>query len=174
MEIVNFFETLAGKWFSQRTTHYLTSQTSRAGQSNLEIEFLAPEDAAIAQLCQQLSCDPAQATCGLRIHHDSRMDGDTQNTKTSALMVILQPENSGIQGKLLHGGTTNAIGDYSLENEILTIVTPTPNGQTEERLWFVNPNLRMRTSALKVGDSVEVASFCSEIRMGVTRPPQEG
>mgnify|MGYP006296326461 FL=1 len=49
---------------------------------------------------------------------------------------------------------------------MLSIVTQTSEGEIEERLWFVNPNLRMRTSVFKTGDEVQMASFCSEIRMG--------
>jgi len=53
MEIVNFFEKLAGRWFSQRTTHALSTQQSKAGKSDLEIEFLPPEADAVQQLYQQ-------------------------------------------------------------------------------------------------------------------------
>ncbi|NJM85498.1 MAG: phycobiliprotein lyase, partial [Leptolyngbyaceae cyanobacterium RM2_2_21] len=38
MEIVNFFEKLEGSWFSQRTTHYVSTQTSQSGQSDLKME----------------------------------------------------------------------------------------------------------------------------------------
>lgn len=162
MEIVNFFETLAGKWFSQRTTHYLASQESRAGQSNLQIEFLQPDDPAIMQMAVGHS-----PLCGLRINQDSRMDGDPQSVKSSSLMVILSADEAG-KGTVLvsQSGEDAKAGEYSLENEVLTLQTPMAGGQVEERLWFANPNLRMRTSVLKVGDQVQLTSFCSEIRMG--------
>ncbi|HEY9702550.1 MAG TPA: phycobiliprotein lyase, partial [Allocoleopsis sp.] len=41
------------------------------------------------------------------------------------------------------------------------------------RLWFASPNLRLRTSILKRFGGFSMASFCSEIRLGVTKPPAE-
>jgi hypothetical protein len=171
MEIVNFFETLAGKWFSQRTTHYLASQDSQAGQSNLLIEFLPPTEASLIQVCEQMGQDPGQIACGLKVNQDSRLDGDSQNTKSSTLMVVLHPDPSG-KGLLLQSTSATSVvqGDYLLDHEVLTLTTTTPTGLMEERLWFANPNLRMRTSVLKVEDEVQMASFCSEIRMGLASP----
>ena len=64
---------------------------------------------------------------------------------------------------------------YSLEEEVLTIVNDNKDVHSEERLWFVNDNLRMRTGTteLKSGanSGLRIASFCSEIRLGV-KPPK--
>jgi hypothetical protein len=170
MDIVNFFETLAGKWFSQRTTHNLAGQSSQAGQSNLLIEFLPGTDGALAVACAPLGHDPSQIACGLRIHQDSQIEGQTQKIQGTALMVMLLPDATG-QGVLVQAsGQQTVQGSYQVADEVLTIVTPTGSGQVEERLWFVNPNLRMRTSVVKVGDTEQVASFCSEIRMGMGKP----
>jgi hypothetical protein len=173
MEIVNFFETLAGKWFSQRTTHYLASQSSQAGQSNLLIEFLPATDASLVQMCEAQGYTASQIACGLKVNQDSRLEGDTSNTQSSTLMVILKPGTEG-QGILLQASSKTPVaqGEYRLDHEALTLTTQTPDGTLEERLWFVNPNLRMRTSVYKVGDAEQMASFCSEIRMGVAPPPQ--
>lgn len=167
MDIVSFVETLAGKWFSQRTTHYLASQTSQAGQSNLWIEVLSAMDASLVQLCEAQGQDPSHIACGLKIDQDSRMDGDTGNTQRTTVMVMLQPTAEG-KGLLLQATPKEPVaqGEYGLDNEVLTLTTQTPNGTVQERLWFVNPNLRMRTSVLKAGDTEQMASFCSEIRMG--------
>ncbi|WOD38649.1 phycobiliprotein lyase [Nodosilinea sp. E11] len=170
MDIVNFFESLAGKWFSQRTTHNLAGQSSQAGQSNLLIEFLPASDGDLVQACAPLGHDPSHIACGLRIHQDSQLDGETKKIQSSALMVILTPSASG-EGVLIQAaGSAVLQGSYRVEAEVLTITTPTETGQVEERLWFVNPNLRMRTSVVKVGDTEQIASFCSEIRMGLAKP----
>ncbi|PSN14289.1 phycobiliprotein lyase [filamentous cyanobacterium CCT1] len=170
MDIVNFFETLAGKWFSQRTTHNLAGQSSQAGQSNLVIEFLPATDSDLAAACAPLSHDPDQIACGLRVHQDSQIDGQPQKMQSTALMVIFAPTEAG-EGVLVQTTGSSALeGRYRVEDEILSITTPTETGQVEERLWFVNPNLRMRTSVVKVGDTEQIASFCSEIRMGVSKP----
>ena len=167
MDIASFVETLAGKWFSQRTTHYLASQSSKAGQSNLLLEFLSATDANLVQFCEAQGQGMSGLACGLKVNQDSRMDGDTQTIQGTTWMAFFQPADSG-QGILLQGSLpgTAAKGEYRLENEVLSFITQTPDGTVEERLWFVNPNLRMRTSVFKVGDAEQMASFCSEIRMG--------
>ncbi|QQE65936.1 hypothetical protein GFS31_26280 [Leptolyngbya sp. BL0902] len=167
MDIVSFIETLAGKWFSQRTTHYLASQTSKAGQSNLLMEVLPATDASLVQLCEAQGQDPSHIVCGLKVDQDSRLDGDTRNTQRTTVMVMLQPTAEG-KGVLLQASSkeTVALGEYSLDSDVLTLTTQTPDGTVQERLWFANPNLRMRTSVLKVGDIEHMASFCSEIRLG--------
>ncbi|MGB3312608.1 MAG: phycobiliprotein lyase [Nodosilinea sp.] len=171
MDIVNFFETLAGKWFSQRTTHNLAGQSSQAGQSNLVIEFLPATDSDLAAACASLGHSPDQIACGLRVHQDSQIDGQLQKTQGTALLVIFTPTEAG-EGVLVQAAFSSPAvqGRYRVDDEVLTILTPTEAGQVEERLWFANPNLRMRTSVLKVGDAVQTASFCSEIRMGVAKP----
>ncbi|MGB3201264.1 MAG: phycobiliprotein lyase [Nodosilinea sp.] len=170
MDIVNFFESLAGKWFSQRTTHDLAGQSSQAGQSNLVIEFLPATDADLAATCAPLGHDPSQVACGLRVHQDSQLDGQPQKIQRTALMVMFTPTDAG-EGDLLQAtGSSVLQGRYRVDDEVLSITTPTETGQVEERLWFVNPNLRMRTSVVKVGDTEQIASFCSEIRMGVSNP----
>jgi hypothetical protein len=68
-----------------------------------------------------------------------------------------------------HGDLPSTTSQYHLKDQVLTLTTPTATGSLEERLWFANPNLRMRTSVIKVGEIVDRACFCSEIRMGLTR-----
>jgi hypothetical protein len=170
MDIVNFFESLAGKWFSQRTIHNLAVQSSQAGQSNLQIELVPASDGELAQVCAPLGYDPSQIACGLRIHQDGQIEGQTQKIQGMTLIVLMTPTDNGTGALVQVIGSTVRQGSYRVEDEVLTIITPTETGQIEERLWFVNPNLRMRTSVVKVGDREQIASFCSEIRMGVTQP----
>ncbi len=175
MEIVNFFEKLAGRWFSQRTTHALSTQQSKAGKSDLEVEFLTADTAEVKQLCaQQKESTPL---CGLRIQQSSTIDGDTKPRVMTTLLVPLKPEESdGIySGTILRSGAQNK-SSYTLEEEVLTIVNDQEEAHSEERMWFINENLRMRTgmTELKGGPNsgLRVASFCSEIRMGV-KPPKD-
>jgi CpeS-like protein len=173
MEIVNFFEKLAGKWFSQRTTHYLGSQQSKAGKADVEAEFCAASTPEVQQLCQALSLDPSLALCGLKLNQKITLDGDTSSQTSSMLVVPLVASHG--SGQLLsqsgRRGSTPLLSQYRLDNEILTISTVDNDTTAEERWWFVTENLRMRTHVLKRPDGFELASFCSEIRLGVTKPP---
>ena len=176
MEIVNFFEKLAGRWFSQRTTHALSTQQSKAGKSDLEVEFLAADAPAIAQLCE--SQQVSNPLCGLSIQQNSTVDGDTKAKVSTTLLVPLKPDSESdtvASGKLLRSGSSE-VSTYTLEDEVLTIVGDGAEARSEERLWFINENLRMRTgmTELKSGpkSGLRIASFCSEIRLGA-KPPKD-
>lgn len=173
MEIVNFFEKLAGRWFSQRTTHALSTQQSKAGKADLEVKFLAPDADEVKELCQQQSA--SNPLCGLLIEQSSTVEGDSKPKVTTALLVPLSaPADSGAnniyQGTLLRSGTTDK-STYALEDEVLTIISDSKAAHSEERLWFINDNLRMRTGTIELANGLRIASFCSEIRMGV-KPPK--
>ena len=174
MEIVNFFEKLAGRWFSQRTTHALSTQQSKAGKSDLEVEFLAPDASEVQQLCQTHSVKKSPL-CGLRIQQSSTLDGDTKPRAMTTLIVPLEPEDSDAPipgGTLLRSGSKTR-SCYALEDEVLTIASEEAGTRSTERMWFINDNLRMRTGITELADGLRIASFCSEIRMGVKPPKQD-
>ncbi len=175
MEIVNFFEKMAGRWFSQRTTHALSSQQSKAGKSDLEVAFLAADADEVQQLYQTADL-PGQAgaakpVCGLKIQQSSTLEGDSKPTVLTTLLVPLTPTEG--SGMLLRQTpqTPAYITTYTLADEVLTITGKTSEARSEERLWFITENLRMRTSMSELANGLRIASFCSEIRLGV-KPPK--
>lgn len=161
MDIVNFFENVAGTWFSQRTTHCLPAQTSHTGQTVLEMTTLESTAATVAQICQQGAVAPSQVLVALQVTYE----GGTPST-----LVILEPE-PGNCGQFLNQRGTAPItqGSYTLADEVLTLSSTGAEGQIQERLWYMNPNLRMRTCLVDQADGSQLATFCSEIRRGVTR-----
>ncbi|MGB5917431.1 MAG: phycobiliprotein lyase [Phormidesmis sp.] len=196
MEIVNFFEKMAGRWFSQRTTHALSSQQSKAGKSDLEVTFLAPDTDEVqalyiqtyGQVNGQENKDKPSARlsplCGLQIQQSSTIEGDSKPTALTTLLVPLTAANdidtvepnSPTNGTFLRSGqagTGPIKGSYSLEDEVLTFVTDGPEASSTERLWFINDNLRMRTGLTELSSGLRIASFCSEIRLGVKPPKAE-
>ncbi len=185
MEIVNFFEKMAGRWFSQRTTHALSSQQSKAGKSDLEVTFLGPDAEPVQALCSQMNKDKQSESlsplCGLQIQQSSTVEGDSKPTALTTLLVPLTTANdaeskSPANGTFLRSGQASTgplKGSYSLEDEVLTFVTDGPEASSTERLWFINDNLRMRTGLTELSSGLRIASFCSEIRMGVKPPKAE-
>ncbi|MBE9078184.1 phycobiliprotein lyase [Romeria aff. gracilis LEGE 07310] len=169
MEIVNFFEKLAGKWFSQRTTHDIASKQSQAGKSDLQIDFLPADSADVQQLCQAAAA-AAPALCGLRLSQSSTIEGDPKTLTGTTLMVPLSPAADG-SGSILYGTpSSSSMRQYRLEDGVLTILAEDDQARSEERLWFVNDNVRMRTQVLERPDGLRLTSFCSEIRLGA-KPP---
>lgn len=175
MDITEFFQQSAGKWFSQRTSHNLMLNKSDSGKSDVHIEVLNQDNPAVIQLCGQCQVDPTLALFGVRITWDGAMEvGKGKQAGSTLLVPIPSPDKPG-QGKLLReqGHPTHRcdIGRYVMGNdESLTLITEQDALYAEDRLWFASPNLRLRTSVLKQSDGFSMASFCSEIRMGVTKP----
>ena len=190
MDIEEFFQLCAGKWFTQRTSHNLASQKSESDQFTA-IAVMVQKDAPEAvSLCQQHQLDPTRIIGGLRLAPDqpktearSRFSQFLPESKnkdkdddTTLLVLVADTENPQ-QGKILRcNGSPESLlapSEYVLGNDdSLTLTTVDGALHAEERLWFASENLRMRTSLLKQGDGVCVASFFSEIRLGAAKPSE--
>jgi hypothetical protein len=176
MDIVEFLQLSTGKWFSQRTSHHLAFRQSESGKSNILIDLLPATDPVVADLCQRYDVAPELALCGARVTWDGGMEWDKKQRSGSTVLVPIADPDAANQGKLLHqiGHSDQApvAGRYVIGNdEALALIVETDTLYIEERIWFASPNLRLRTSILKQVDGFSMASFCSEIRMGVTQAP---
>jgi hypothetical protein len=161
MDIVNFFEKVEGTWFSQRTTHQIADQRSQTGQITLEIAPIAPDGRAVADLCHRCEAHPDQAVAALQI--------SPENGPTALLVVLKGDRPDGGIFLSQSNGEAPTQGQYTLADEVLTLTHETDGLRAQERLWYLNPNLRMRTCLVDQPDGTQLATFCSEIRRGVTR-----
>jgi hypothetical protein len=180
MDIIEFFEHSAGKWFSQRTLHNLISGKLQAGKSELKIEILSASDPAVIKLCSEHSTSPATATlAGVRVTWNVVADPNQKNGST-VLVPIPNADNPKV-GKLLKSTDPNSKNGLAIagdivttyiigEDDVLTLTGESADFYATERLWYLMPNLRIRTSVVKQSSGMTVASFCSEIRMGTTQP----
>ncbi|MBD1861860.1 MULTISPECIES: phycobiliprotein lyase [Trichocoleus] len=178
MNIVEFFQQSAGKWFSQRTSHHLAFKQSESGKSDIVIEMLPSDNPEVVKLCEQYEIDPTLALCGARVTWNGTMEWDEEkHTGSTVLVPIADPENPK-EGKLLremgYAEKAPVAGRYKMgDDEALTLITEYESMYSEERLWFASPNLRLRNSILKRFGGFSMATFCSEIRMGGTQPQAE-
>ncbi len=178
MDIKEFFEQSAGKWFSQRSSHHLAFRQAENGKSNINIEMLVADAPEVIALCQQYDVDPALAICGARVTWDGTMDWDEEKHQGSTVLVPIADSDKSHEGRLLremgYAEKAPVAGRYIMgSDEALTLITEYETMYSEERLWFASPNLRLRTSILKRFGGFSMASLCSEIRMGVTQPPKQ-
>ncbi len=172
MNITDFFNLSAGKWFSQRTVHHLTSGKLIAGKSNLVIESLQPSDAAVVKLCQQCQSETTAVWGGIRFSWDGTVEGNPKKQIGSTLLVPVPHPDKQNEGIFLQEKpnfqTQSLQGRYILDqDEVLTLITESEEFYAEDRLWYLIPNLRLRTSVVKRKNGLDQASFCSEIRMGM-------
>ena len=174
MDINQFVAQSIGRWRSQRSAHHMIFSHFEAVQSVIDIESIPPQNEAVIALCQSYDIDPAQATAPFRMTWEGQSDWDEDEEEeingTCILVPIPDPVNP-LAGKLLrdqgYAETVAAVGEYTLTEEgHFNLITPYDRAAAEERIWFVNPNLRLRVSLVKTsdGNGVVTASFASEIR----------
>ncbi|MBO1348843.1 MAG: phycobiliprotein lyase [Hormoscilla sp. GUM202] len=175
MDITEFFQLSAGKWFSQRTVHHLASTDLEIGKSNLVIDFLPQTDPDLSKLCQKYQIDPGLALCGTRVTWDGTIGQQAKKHSGATVLVAVADGGSRTSGKLLRSGNSPdqdlGTGRYLMgSDQVLTLTISSETAHIEERLWFASDNLRFRTSTSIPASGFHVTSFCSEIRMGVTTP----
>jgi hypothetical protein len=174
MDIKEFFQQSTGKWVSQRTSHYLVQNQSENVKSDLMVELLSQDHATVVQLCQQHEIEPGQVLCSLKMAWNGIVDRLPKPQTGSSLLIIVPDLDRANQGRLLRQASDSAqplSGRYSMgDDEVLTLTVEGDTLYAEERIWFANPNFRMRTSVLKRNGNFTSATFCSEIRMGGGQP----
>ncbi len=173
MDIAEFFQLSVGKWFSYRTNQNLETSQSQVGKSDLQIEALPGTDSEVVKLCQLHHIDPSQANFATQITWSGTLDSKPEKQTGKTILVSVADPDKPNQGKILSklGNAESVCGSYLLgDDDVLTLVTENGSSFLEERIWFASPNLRLRTSILKQAGGFNAVSFCSEIRMGVTKP----
>jgi hypothetical protein len=176
MDIQEFFQLSAGKWFSQRTSHHLAFKQAESGKSDITIEMLSKSDPEVIKLCEQYNVDPSHAWGAARVSWNGTMEWDEEKHTGSTVMVPIPDPDKPNEGKLLrdvgYAEKASVAGRYIMgSDDAFTLITEYETMYSEERIWFASPNLRLRTSILKRFGGFSMASFCSEIRMGGTQPP---
>jgi CpeS-like protein len=176
MNVREFFELSAGKWFSQKTSQHLTLKQSEHGKSDLVIEVLANDSSQAVQLAQQAAIDPTSVLVAVKYTWKGTVawDAQTQNPanqqgESIALAVPAAPESR--SGKLIHASTSSGnapqIAQYTLgDDQALTLINKQEHNSTEERVWFESDNVRVRTTITTKANGESLAAFYSEIRMG--------
>lgn len=171
-DAMEFFERSAGKWRSQRTTHHLPFRRAESGGSDIKVETLAAEDPKILEICQMHDVDSSLAIGGAFVSWDGSMAWDRENENhegTTVFALIPEPENPR-KGKLLrergYAEIVPVAGLYEMDIEDgLVLITEYETMSIVERFWFVNPNLRLRSSTVQRFGGFNTATFCAESRV---------
>ncbi|MCG8363810.1 MAG: phycobiliprotein lyase [Pseudanabaenales cyanobacterium] len=175
MDITEFVAKSVGRWRSQRSAHHLAFGHFEAIESEIEIVSLSEDDPDVIDLCKSHNIDPRLVVSPFQVSWDGQSDWDEdQVLKGANILAPIPAPNRANCGKLLrdqgYAETMAAAGDYTLtEDGTFVLVTAYDRAAAEEKIWFVNPNVRCRVSLIKTsaGSGVVTASFSSEIRQGV-------
>lgn len=172
MDITKFVELSIGRWKSQRSSHNLAFSHFEQVTSVIDIISLGKDDAEVINLCKSHDIDPTIPCVPFRMSWQGESDWDDDETfeGTTILVAIPDAENP-LAGRLLrdqgYAETIPSVGKYNFsEDGTFILLTKYENASAEEKIWFVNPNFRLRVSLIKTseGSGVVTASFSSEIR----------
>ncbi|AFZ36384.1 phycobilin lyase, CpcS-I subunit [Stanieria cyanosphaera PCC 7437] len=171
-DAMEFFQRSAGQWRSQRTTHHLPFRRAETGGSQINVEYLAADHPKIIEICQMHEVDPSLAIGGAFVSWDGSMAWDKEDENhegTTVFALIPEPQNPR-KGKLLrergYAEIVPVAGLYEMDQEDgLVLITEYDTMSTIERFWFVNPNLRLRTSTVQRFGGFNTATFCAESRV---------
>ncbi len=172
MDITQFVEGSIGQWRSQRSAHHMVFAHFEAVRSEIDIVALTPDNLAVIELCQSYDIDPSQAVAPFHMSWEGESDWDEKEVlKGSTVLVPIPDPNIPNKGLLLrdrgYAETMPAAAHYHItEDGVFVLITEYDRAAAEERIWFVNPNLRFRVATIKTSDGTGVvtASFSSELR----------
>ena len=170
-----FFQQSAGRWRSQRTTHHLPFRRAESGSSDINVEFLDAEDEKIAAICEMHEIDPQTAIGGAFVSWDGSMAWDKENEdhKGTTVFALIPDSDDLRKGKLLrergYAEIVPVAGEYEMDEEDgLVLITEYETMSIIERFWFVNPDLRLRSSTVKRFGGFNTATFCAESRVSAS------
>ncbi len=172
MDIIKFVELSLGRWRSQRSAHHLAFGHFEQVTSTIDIVPLASLDPEVINLCKSHEIDPQKAAYPFRMSWEGESDWDeAESFKGTTILVPIPDTHNPSSGRLLrdqgYAETIAAIGRYHFtEDGAFVLITKYERAAAEEKIWFVNPNFRLRVSLIKTseGSGVVTTSFSSEIR----------
>ncbi|GBF80739.1 phycobiliprotein lyase [Aphanothece sacrum] len=178
MDAMEFFQRSSGQWRSQRTTHHLAFRRAEIGNSEIFVEALGTDHPKISEICQLHEFDPSLAIGGAFVSWDGSMawDKDDENHQGNTIFALIPDADNPRQGMLLrergYAEIVPIAGRYHLDqDDALVLITEYDTMSTIERFWFVNPDLRLRTSTVQRFGGFNTATFCAEMRQ--TPEPKE-
>mgnify|MGYP000081286167 CR=1 FL=1 len=173
MEIESFLKKSEGNWISMRSGHSLAFKQFEEVISNLNIKILNANDYRIINFLDKSNFKKKKPICPFEIKWEGNSNWQEGNAAkelsgSSLLIPIPHSSNKGIILRSLgYAEKIEAISNFNFTSDG-TMILSTEYSQTiaEERIWFINKNVRCRSSVIKSIDSKGIfqTSFASEIR----------
>jgi phycoerythrin-associated linker protein len=169
MDVMEFFKKSEGNWFSHRTGHYLGARKQEAGKSEVSFTCYERDHPKVLAVCELHQVDPASVAGGAEVTWTGTTAFDEKTHQNMAFLVPVPDKDDPLSGLILrnkgYAEEVPVAGRYRMHaDESMTLVTENSATESEERLWFVSANLRLRTGVVKHAGGFSITTFCSEIR----------
>lgn len=173
MSISEFVQKSLGNWRSLRSVHHLAFSHLEEVRSEIEITPLENDHPEVISLCKQHNIDPKLVQSPFHMSWEGESDWDEKEELTGKTVLVPIPDaDFPYKGQLLrdkgYAETITAIARYEIQEDgTFVLITSYDRASAEEKIWFVNDNLRFRVSMIKTSDGkgVVTSSFSSEIRI---------
>lgn len=169
MTVEDFFERSIGEWRSQRSSHNLLWTQFEQITSEISIQRLESSDDQVVKLCQNNDVSVHQPFFSLKMTWEGESDWDDEVSQGETVMSVIKDGEH--HGRLLRSAgyaeTIPAVGKWRMSSDgVFILDTFYDAAAAEERIWFANPNLRMRVSQILTSarSGVVTASLSTEIR----------
>lgn len=181
MNALEFFQLSEGVWRSHRITHHLLLRRSETGNTEIEVKVLVPSDPQVIEICQLHHVSPEEAIGGCFVQWHGAMDWDHEegdNHQGSTVFVLVPHTDEAGSGKLLrergYAESIPVVSQYQVDaHNGLVLTTQYDTISSQERFWFANPNLRLRTTTVKSFGGFNTTSFCAESKLSAESQPIE-
>ncbi len=169
MEIEEFVHQSLGEWNVMRSGHSLAFRQFEEVISTIKISLLKLDDKKVTTLLNESDYSTNFPTTPFEISWDSNSNWEEENIQGSSILIpIEKSNNSGIILRSIgYAEKIQAISKYTFSLDG-TLLLSTKYEQTiaEERIWFLNKNVRSRTSVVKSLNEQAIlqTSYASEIK----------
>ncbi len=172
MEIEKFITQSEGEWNSMRSGHSLAFNQFEEIVSTIQIIILKKNDYRVLEFLAKSEYSNHKPIQPFEIKWESKSDWEVKNDNelngSSILLPIEVSKNKGIILRSVgYAEKIKALSEYYfLSDGTIVLSTKYDHTIAEERIWFINKNVRCRSSVIRSLDykSIFQTSFASEIR----------
>ena len=173
MEIKSFITKSQGEWVAMRSGHSLAFKQFEEVTSNISIRLLKNDDCNVQDFLNKTDYAKSKFVAPFEIKWNATSDWDEANKveELNGSSILIPIENSTSTGIILrsqgYAEKKQAVSQYFfLSDGTLVLTTNYEQIMADERIWFLNENVRCRSSVIRSIDSKAIlqTSFTSEIR----------
>ena len=169
MVIEDFVHQSIGEWSVMRSGHSLAFKQFEEVISTIKIRLLKPNDEKVKDLLEANNCPTITPKTPFEISWESNSDWEKDHIHGSSILIpIAKLKNSGVILRSKgYAEKIQAISKYSFSQDgTLKLTTQYQQTMAEERIWFLNSNVRCRSSVIKSANENAIlqTSFASEIK----------
>jgi CpeS-like protein len=169
MDVMEFFKKSEGNWFSQQTSNHIALRKQESKKLELSITCYDRDHPKVLAVCEVHKVDPASVAGGAEVTWTGAMAFNEKTSQNLTFLVPVPDQEDPQSGLMLrnkgYAEEAPVAGRYRMNaDQSMTLVTKYSTTESEERLWFASPNLRLRTGGVKHLGGFSMTTFCSEIR----------